>query len=222
MTIIFVLIISVANAQLTTDYLEKSYKQNSSEELRLVFKEIAEQTDSIRIKNENDTTTIISQLFTKILRDNSVNSDTNYFFLQKDLPSIKIGNKMYPLSEPFCPHVDFEKLIPLRFSDENIYAINTFLGPNTNASKTKKLTAQKNLREYEKRTRFIGQFLFLPATWNTLDRSLIPFKIDYIHFNESLKEVEISYNLPTSGAIEIYKYEAGNWRKMKTRMSWIE
>jgi len=222
LTIIFGLIIFFANAQLTTDYLEKSYKQNSSEELRLVFKEIAVQTDSIRIKNENDTTALISQLFTEILRDNSVNYDTNYFFLQKDLLSIKIGNKMYPISEPFCPYVDFEKLIPLRFSIENIYSINTFLGPNPNSSKTKKWTAQKNLRKYEKRTRFLGQFLFLPATWNKLDRSLVPFKIDYIHFNESLKEVEISYNLPSSGAIEIYKYEAGNWHKMKTLMRSID
>lgn len=236
---IFISMIStVSYAQLTAHFLENAYHQKLSTALEQKFKTIAMQTDSIRFRNANDTMILISKLIDAILTNDIPGTDTNYFFLQKDVPEITIENVSYKLTPPFCPEIINHKLIPLVYSANNIYEINSFIGSNpyesfTNVKKyikskglIRKLgfwNAKKKIKHYQDRTKFISQFLYLPSTWNKLDKSLTLFNVAYINlYNQSMNTAEISYSFSSFGAIEIYDYKNGKWTLSQTKMSWID
>jgi hypothetical protein len=220
LTIILGLTIPYAKAQLTAEILEKAYRNHNWAELDSIFELMVKQTDSIRIANENDTTILISQLITTILKNNWAVGDISYFFLQEHFPNTTIGEKRFFNSTSFCPNVTYDKLIPLVFNKFNIYEINIFLGPiiTGNSRNFLRFTNNKKLKIQKDRTAFIGKFLRL------LDRSLVPINFAYLEFNVKMDEVEVRHDdgSGSSGAIEIYKLINGNWNKTETIMSWME
>ena len=232
--IIIVHINNDINAQITEKQLNYFFKNEQSEKLHNEFSKMAQKTDSIRQVIENDTIIIISDFVEYLIVGQGGVRDTSYFFLQYNFPKVTIGNKKYEINTPFALKMNYDKLIPLKCDYYTINNINSFFGKNPNDyanvkryRKSKDFfrkyffwNARKKINRYNQRTKFIGEFLFLSATWGQIDRSLIPYKITYLKFNKNLNKVEVKYDMVASGGIEIYILKNGNWVLSKTIMRW--
>ena len=232
--------ISSTYAQMTAKNLEIIYNKKAPVELEAKLKQISRQTDSIRLLSQNDTTDLISELFSSIVVNGTKKKSPEYFFLQLKLPRIRIDSVVYKLEYPFVPEMNNSNLFPLisiSYFYNNIKAIKSFVGPDpykTYASVKRYIkskgfirkygfwNAKKKIKEHQNRYRFVGQFLILPGSSKNLDRGLQPYKLSYIDFNKNLTEVEIRFDRFDSGGIYIYKLIDGNWIKTRTILEWIE
>jgi hypothetical protein len=114
-------------------------------------------------------------------------------------------------------------LKPLEYNSDLIRVILDFIGPNPfdnsivkeylndkqYLKKAKVKKAKKLIADYENKISFIGQYLFLHATWGQLDRSLAPYEINVIRFNSDLTKAEITYDFTYCGATEFFKLIEG-------------
>jgi len=147
-----------------------------------------------------------------------------------------IDNKELTFICNFICSATVENLKPITYDFQTINEILKFIGSNPydnqivkeylkdkkKLKKSKIKEAEKQIADYKDKTKFIGQILFLPASWGKMDRSLVPYKINSLKFSSDLTEVEVDYDLTSSGATEIYKSLDGMWKKERTIMTWIE
>lgn len=224
LTFVTILISCLAFGQINKDFLEKVYIHRNSEMLKNEFSKISIKTDSIRYKYLNDTTILISNLFSLIFKNYYLNPPNKYFFLQSGYPIITIANIPYQIDIPFCPNSGFDSLTPLLYDSESIIAINSFLGtkPTYNLKTIKKRIIKKQHKSYENKCTFISTSLLMNYSWDSLNTTFIPLNIKYLKFNKQLNSVEIQYDLTGSGETAIFELSGDVWRKTKTIMSWVE
>jgi|GEM_PF-4810524 len=225
-----------ANAQLSAEYLEDLFSQNDSIELEKKFKELSKNTELCAIANENEINSIISELYSIILKCPRIHNDINYIILQKENPRIKLGEKHFEYTYPFSPKIDCGYLIPIKFENSLIYALSVFIGPNPTKSRSvekylssngflKKYgywNAKRKLKNYELRRNFIGQFLYTPGHYGQLEMNFVPVNFSSIEINKEMNEVKIKYDFGGSGGIFVYRLVNGEWKKTKDILTWVE
>ncbi len=237
MTICFLLFGLTVFSQVTSQQLDNYYKNNQTAELEKIFFSYYEKTQADFTKSvENDTLKKISDLFNLILPDRQRHETTIYFFLQPYFPKTFIDNKELTFTNKFIASTTLKNLRPILYNSQAIYEILKFIGssPYENPTvkeylkdkekfkKSKLKKAEKLIEEYKNKMSFIGQFVMLPATWDKMDRGLVPYKINSLKFNTDLTEVEIIYDMNWRGATDIYKFEEGKWQHLKTIVMWAD
>ena len=223
-------------SQVTKQQLDNFYKNNQTKELEQVFINLYNQTKTEFPKlSDNDTLTRINDIFNLILPDRQKRETVEYFFLQPNFPKTFIDSKELTFTDNFLASTTTENHRPIIYNSKTISEILKFIGSNPydnplvkeylkekeKMKKSKFKEAERLISEYKNKTKFIGQFLYLPATWGKMDRSLVPYKINSLKFNTDLTEVEVTYDLTWRGATETYKYIAGKWKLEQTKMKWI-
>lgn len=222
--------------QVTKSQLDKFYKKNQTKELEFTFFNFYNQANTEAFKlSGNDTLTKVSEIFNLIIPTVEKSEPLVYFYLPSYYPRIFIDNKEVTFTGNFLTTTKSDNFRPILYDYQTIKELLAFIGPNPyqnkivvdymkNKNKMKKSKikkAERLIADYNNKSKFIGQFIYLPATWGSLDRSLVPYEILYMRFNDSLTEVEISYNFTWRGATEIYKYDAGNWELERKIIEWI-
>ena len=222
--------------QVTKQQLDNFYVNNQLKELEQIFHTLYNQTQTEFSKlSDNDTLMRINGIFNVMLSDQQKSETVYYFFLQSTYPQTFIDTNELTFSSNFIVSSIIENHRPLLNDDQTISEILRFLGSNPydnptvleylkdkkKIKKSKRKEAERLMADYNKKTNFIGQFLFLPATWGEIDRSLVPYKINSLKFNSDLTEVEIEYDLTWYGGTEIYKLVGGNWKKERAKTQWI-
>ena len=223
-------------SQVTTQQLDNFYKKNQKQELEQIFITFYNQAKTEFSKlSDNDTLKKINEIFNIILPEQQKSATAHYFFLQSFFPRTFIGTKELLFKRNFIASTTIENLRPIRYDYQTINEILKFIGANPydnptvnkyvedkeKLKKSKQKKAERLIAEYNNKTKFIGQFLFLPATWGTMDRSLVPYKINSIKFNSDLTVVEISYDFTSNGATKIYRLLNGKWKQERTIMEWV-
>jgi hypothetical protein len=223
-------------SQVTSQQLDKLYQNNQQKEVELIFLNLYNhaQTEFSKL-SDNDTLTRINEIFNLILPDRQKSETIDYFFLQPNFPKTFIDNKELTFTDNFLASTTIENLRPIIYNSQTISEILKFIGSNPydnptvkeylkdkeKMKKSKFKEAERLISDYEDKTKFIGQFLYLPATWGKMDRSLVPYKINSLKFNTDLTEVEIVYDLTWRGATEIFKLVDGKWKQERTIVKWI-
>lgn len=223
-------------SQVTKSQLDKFYKKNQTKELEFTFFNFYNQAKTEAFKlSGNDTLTKVSEIFNLIIPDVEKSEPLAYFYLPSYYPRIFIDNKEVTFTGNFLTKTKSDNFRPILYDYQTIKELLAFIGPspyqnkivvdymkNKNKMKKSKIKkAERLIADFNNKSKFIGQFIYLPATWGSLDRSLVPYEILYMRFNDSLTEVEISYNFTWRGATEIYKYVAGNWELERKIIEWI-
>jgi len=218
------------NAQLTEKTLYKFYKNNSKAELRKEFADMHKQTIETYSTLNNDTIKLISDLFNTLL-SNSYNKRTvKYFYLQATIPIVEVGKTRIPFTTQFITLTKSEKAKPLLNDSLSINAILSFIGENPiDKSNREYLRNQKKLstdelvemwRNYRNRLSFMSEFIDFPWFEGHSIRSLTPYNINSLRFNDELNEVEIDYQFLDYGAVDIYRLNDKVWTKYKTIVEW--
>jgi hypothetical protein len=223
-------------SQVTKQQLDNFYKNNQEKELEQTFISLYNQTKTEFHKlSDNDTLSRINEIFNLVLPDRQKSETLKYFFLQPNFPKTFIDNKELTFTGNFISSTTIENLRPILYNSQTISEMLKFIGSNPydnptvkeyfkekeKMKKSKFKEAERLISDYENKTKFIGQFLYLPATWGKMDRSLVPYKISSLKFNSDLTEVEVIYDLTWRGATEIYEYADGKWKLEQTKMKWI-
>ena len=238
MTILVLLFFSLTVfSQVTKKQLDEFYKNDQTKKLEQVFINLDNQNKNEFSKlSENDTLMKINNIFNVILPDRQKSEKVDYFFLQSNFPKTFIDNKELKFTSNFIASITIKNHKPILYDGQTISEILKFIGSNPydnlivkeylkdkeKMKKSKLKEAERLITNYNDKTNFIGQFLFLPATWGKIDRSLVPYKLNNLKFNSNLTEVEVTYDLTSSGATEIYKLIDGKWEKEQTIISWSD
>lgn len=223
-------------SQVNKQQLDNFYKNNQEKELEQIFISLYNQTKTEFYKlSDNDTLTRINEIINLILPERQKSETLGYFFLQPNFPKTFIDNKELTFTGNFLASTTTENIRPIIYNSQTISEILKFIGSNPydnptvkeylknkkEMKKSKFKEAEQLISDYKNKTKFIGQFLYLPATWGKMDRSLVPYKINSLKFSTDLTEVEIVYDLTWRGATEIFKFVDGKWIKERTKMEWI-
>jgi hypothetical protein len=223
-------------SQVTKQQLDDLYKNNQEKELEQIFINLYQQTQTDFYKlSSNDTLKKINDIFNLILPEIQNTEDKRYFFLQSYFPKTFIDKNKLTFPNDFNAKSTCANLKPIRYDGQTINAILNFIGshPYDNPTvkeyvkdkekmkKSKLKEAERLIADYNNKTKFIRKFLYLPATWGKMDRSLVPYKINRLKFNTDLTELEIEYDLTWRGATDIFKFVGGKWIKVRTEMEWI-
>jgi hypothetical protein len=224
-------------SQVTKKQLDKFYKNNQTKKLEQVFIDLDNQNkDEFSKLSDNDTLKKTNDIFNVILPGRQKSEIVDYFFLQSNFPKTFIGDKELKYTGNYLASITIENLRPILYDYQTISEILKFIGPNPcdnkivkeyfndkgEMKKSKLGEAERLIADYDDKTKFVGQFLFLPATWGKMDRSLVPYIMNSLKFNSDLTEVEVTYDLTSSGATEIYRLLDGEWEKERTIISWID
>jgi len=218
------------NAQLTEKTLYKFYKNNSKAELRKEFADMHKQTIEAYSTLNNDTIKLISDLFNTVFSNSYYKRTVNYFYLQATIPIVEIGKTRIPFTTKFISLTKSEKAKPLLNDSLSINAILSFIGENPiDKSNREYLRNQKKLstdelvemwRNYRNRLSFMSEFIDFPWFEGHSIRSLIPYNINSLRFNDELDEVEIAYQFLDYGAVDIYRLKDKVWTKYKSIVEW--
>ncbi|HPN69763.1 MAG TPA: hypothetical protein PLZ32_09595 [Saprospiraceae bacterium] len=223
-------------SQVTKQQLDNYYETNQIKELEQTFSYLHNKTKAEFVnRTKNDTLSKINELFNMIIPDKGNSENVNYFFLQQYFPSIFIDKKRWVFKGDFIASTNSELLKPILFDPTLRTEILEFIGPDPYETalvknylkdkdkmrKAKLKKAEKLINDYESKSKFISQFLEIPATWGKMDISLVPHKITSLKFNTDLTEAEITYDLTSHGATEIYNLVDGKWKQKATIMRWI-
>ncbi|HLP93668.1 MAG TPA: hypothetical protein VK168_06505 [Saprospiraceae bacterium] len=223
-------------SQVTKQQLDNFYKNNNLKELEQTFFNLHHQTTTAFSKlSDNDTLNRINEIFNLILPDKEKFEPVAYFFLQPYYPRTFIDDKEYTFTSQFLASTKIENLKPIQYDYQTISELLKFIGsyPDNNPvvkkylknkkkmKKSKIRKAERLIHKYDNKSSFIGQFVHLPATWGRMNRSLVPYKINILRFNADLTEVEVIYDLTSSGATEVYTFVDGKWKLNRTIIQWI-
>ncbi|MBK8390879.1 MAG: hypothetical protein IPL23_17035 [Saprospiraceae bacterium] len=223
-------------SQVTKKQLDNYYETNQIKELEQTFSYLHDQTKAEFVKwTKNDTLAKINELFNMIIPDKGNSENVSYFFLQPYFPNIFIDKKRWVFNENFLASTKGPQLKPITYDPTLRTEILEFIGPDPyeiplvrnyqkdkdKMRKSKLKKAERLINDYENKSEFISQFLEIPATWGKMDISLVPYKITSLKFNSDLTEAEITYDLTSNGATEIYNLVDGKWKQKATIMRWI-
>ena len=223
-------------SQVTKKQLDNYYKTNQIKEPEQTFSYLHDQTKAEFVKwTNNDTLSKINELFNMIIPDKTNSENVNYFFLQPYFPSIFIEKERWVFKGDFLASTKSEQLKPITYDPTLRTVILEFIGPDPYETplvrnylkdkdkmrKSKFKKAERLINDYENKSKFISQFLEIPATWGKMHISLVPYKITSLKFNTDLTEAEITYDLTSNGATEIYNLVDGKWKQKATIMRWI-
>ena len=220
------------NAQLTVKTLNKFYKNNSKAELREVFANTHNQTIEEFSTLDNDTIKLISDLFNTVFSNSHYKRTANYFYLQATIPNVKIGKTGIPFTTKFISLTKSENAKSLLNDSLSISAILSFIGEdpedksNREYLRNRKKLSTDELSEmwsnYHNRRFFMSEFIDFPWFSGHSIRSLIPYKINSLRFNDELDEVEIDYQFLDYGAVDIYRLKDKVWTKYKLIEEWYD
>lgn len=179
---------------------------------------------------------MISDLFNTIFINNSYTISTTFFFLQAKFPIVEIGQSKITFTAKFLLLSKNENRQALVNDSLSINEIISFIGQDPYDSpmvkeifrnreeftndKLKKI--QDLSAEYRNRQTFIEEFIVLPWRCDKLVGNLVPYKINYLKFNNELNEVEVDYSFSSGGATDIYRLNGGVWLKYKTLIEWTD
>lgn len=224
-------------SQVTKKQFEEFYKKNQQKDLEHTFNNMHNQTkcEFYRL-SVNDTLKKINEIFNLILPERQKSETIEYFFLQSNFPKTFINNKELTFTGNFIASTTIKNFRPIIYDSHTINEILEFIGsdPYNNPivkdymrdkekmKRSKLKEAERLIYDYRNKSRLIGEYVILPGTWGKLDRNLVPYKVDRLKFNSDLTEVEVTYDLTSSGAIEIYKIIDGKWKHQRTVLEWID
>ncbi|HMS67497.1 MAG TPA: hypothetical protein PKD18_05150 [Saprospiraceae bacterium] len=223
-------------SQVTKKQLDNFYETNQIKELEQTFSYLHDQTKAEFVKwTNNDTLSKINELFNMIIPDKANSENVNYFFLQPYFPSIFIDKERWAFNGNFLASTKSEQLKPITYDPTLRTVILEFIGPDPYETplvknylkdkdkmrKSKLKKAERLINDHENKSKFISQYLEIPATWGKKDISLVPYKITSLKFNTDLTEAEIKYDLTSRGATKIYNLVDGKWKHKATIMRWI-
>lgn len=215
-----------ANAQLTEDNLIKLYENNSKEELEQLFEGIHNQGIEEFSTLNNDTIKLISDLFNTVFSNSYYKKSAKYFFLQATIPIVEIGKTRIPFTTKFISLTKSEKAKSLLNDNQSISAILSFIGQspydlsNEQAVKMSKDELGEIWSNYRNRIHFMMEFIDFPWFSGISIKSLVPYEINSLSFNDELNEVEISYQFLDFGAVDIYRLKDKVWTEYKSIVEW--
>ena len=216
------------NAQLTVKTLNKCYKNNSKAELRQVFANIHNQGIEEFSTLNNDTLKLISDLFNTVFSNSHYKSTARYFFLQATIPYVKIGKTGIPFTSKFISLTKSENAKSLQNDSQSISEILSFIGqsPYDLSNEQKGKMSKDELGEIWSNYHNRFSFLFGVINFQWFEghsiRSLIPYKINSLSFNDELDEVKIAYQFLDYGAIEVYRLKAKVWTEYQFIEEWYD
>lgn len=227
---LLLIVCHTGQAQLTERALHKLYLNDSSEEFCQFLEERNKELKESSV-HYNDTLKVISDLFNTIFKDSS-----RFFFLQSDFPIVEIGGTPVFFSSNFFVETNNKRNSSLVNDKKTITTIVSFIGkdpisepPFKSIDPKKKRQVERRLQKLlnetenrRKRMEFVSRYVVLPTTWDSLIESLVPYRINYLKFNNKLDEVEIDYSFPARGGTAVYKLDNRGWVEHEVLITWVD
>jgi len=219
MLLLIISIVAISNCSSSKNLIENLYKKGNAAELENLF--ASHQAGTVmryeKIK-ENDTIKIVNSIFNSILADEVKDKPSKYFFLQPYWPEIFVDGHKAAINGRFVANFNYGYHKPIMYDFDLVEQIVRFLYRGNQKEGLKR----SNQSDYLQRLGFITNSIKLPYTWGNLNVNLIPYKIERISFNSNLTQAEIRYNFVYRGADEIFQFENGKWKKVRTNLQWLE